>query len=159
MGEFISSKNVFVDQDEDSRIDVLKAISKNAEQLGITDDAEAVFQAFLWRENQCETGMEDGFAVPHAKSAAIKYASVIVFKTKKALEWPSFDGKPVDISIALLVPEAEAGTTHLKLLSKTAILLMEPDFREFVRNSNDAEAIAKRVDEGVSSIEDDEDED
>ena len=159
MGEFISSKNVFVNQDEDSRIDVLKAISKRAVQLGITDDAEAVFQAFLWRENQCETGMEDGFAVPHAKSTAIKYASVIVFKTKKALEWPSFDGKPVDISIALLVPEAEAGTTHLKLLSKTAILLMEPDFREFVRNSNDAEAIAKRVDEGVSSIEDDEDED
>lgn len=159
MVEFISSKSVFVDQDEDSRIDVLKAISKRAEQLGITDDAEAVFQAFLWRENQCETGMEDGFAIPHAKSAAIKYASVIVFKTKKALEWPSFDGKPVDISIALLVPEAEAGTTHLKLLSNTAILLMEPDFREFVRNSNDAVAIAKRVDEGVSSIEDDEDED
>ena len=157
MSEFITSDNVFTDQPETSRLDVIHAISKRAKELGIADDVDAVEKAFLWREEQCNTGTEDGFAIPHAKTNAINYASVIVYKTKEALEWPSFDGKPVDISIALLVPADEAGTTHIQLLSKTALLLMEPDFREFVRNSNDAEAIAERVAEGVNDLDEDED--
>ena len=66
--------------------------------------------------------MTEGFAVPHAKCAAIAPASIIVFKNDEKLEWPSFNDKPVDIAIALLVPEGEAGTTHLQLLSKMAVL-------------------------------------
>lgn len=152
MSEFISADHVFLNRPDSSREEVLESISKHARDLDITDDAEATFKAFMWREEQCETGMEDGFAIPHAKSPAIKHASVIVYRTDKSLEWPSFDGKPVDISIALLVPEVESGSTHIKLLSKTAVLLMDDDFRKFVRSSSDPIAISERVAEGVNDI-------
>jgi PTS system fructose-specific IIA component len=159
MDNFITEDQVFVGQDADSRLTVLRNISDKAQALGITDDADTVYDAFIWRENQCETGMEDGFAIPHAKSDAIKRAAVIVYKTKDKLEWPSFDKQPVDISIALLVPAVEAGTTHLKLLSKTATLLLDEDFRAAVRNSNDAAELARLINDGVAASDDDDDED
>lgn len=149
MSDFVTSNDVFVNQHAESRNEVLRFISQKAVELGVTDDADAVYKAFMAREDMGETGMTDGFAVPHAKDASIKRAAVIVFKNDHALDWPSFDEKPVDIAISLLVPAGEAGTTHIKLLSKTAVLLMKDDFKDLVRGSDDPQAIADAINRGI----------
>ena len=149
MSDFVKEDNVFVNQDAESREAVLRFIADRAAELGITDDADAVYKAFIAREDMGETGMTDGFAVPHAKDAAIKKAAVIVFKNDYALDWPSFDEKPVDIAISLLGPAGEAGTTHIKLLSKTAVLLMKDDFKSLVRGSDDPKVIADAINKGI----------
>ena len=151
MSDFVTEENVFVGQREQSREEVLRFLADRAGELGITADPDAVYQAFLEREDMGETGMTEGFAVPHAKSAAIDHAAVIVFKNDVALEWPSFDGQPVDIAMALLVPDSEAGTTHIKLLSKTAVLLMREEFKELLRTSDDRQVIADAINAGIES--------
>ena len=148
MSDFVKEENVFVGQSAQSREEVLRFLADRAGELGITADPD---QAFLEREDMGETGMTEGFAVPHAKSAAIDHAAVIVFKNDVALEWPSFDGQPVDIAMALLVPDSEAGTTHIKLLSKTAVLLMREEFKELLRTSDDRQAIADAINAGIES--------
>jgi PTS system fructose-specific IIA component len=149
VSDFVTSNDVFVNQHAESRDEVLRFISQKAVELGVTDDADAVYKAFIAREDMGETGMTDGFAVPHAKDAAIKKAAVIVFKNDHALDWPSFDEKPVDVAISLLVPAGEAGTTHIKLLSKTAVLLMKDDFKSLVRGSDDPQVIADAINKGI----------
>ena len=149
MSDFVKAGNVFVGQSLATREDMLRFISDKAAELGVTDDADAVYQAFVAREEMGETGMTDGFAVPHAKSTAIKEPAVIVVKNDHAIEWPSFDDKPIDIAISLLVPDGEAGTTHIRLLSKTAVLLMKDEFKSLVRDTDDAEAIAAAVEAGI----------
>ena len=74
MSDFVKEDNVFVNQDAESREAVLRFIADRAAELGITDDADAVYEAFLAREDMGETGMTDGFAVPHAKTDAINNA-------------------------------------------------------------------------------------
>lgn len=150
MSGFVKAEDVFVNQHASSREEVLRFIAEKAKEIGATDDADAVYNAFLAREEMGETGMTDGFAVPHAKDAAIKKPAVFVFKNETPLEWPSFDEKPVDVAIALLVPDGEAGTTHIKLLSKTAVLLMRDEFKSLLRDSNDQAAIAQAINEGVN---------
>ena len=149
MSDFVRAGNVFVGQSLATREDMLRFISDKAAELGITDDAGTVYEAFVAREEMGETGMTDGFAVPHAKSDAIKEAAVIVVKNDHAIEWPSFDDRPIDIAISLLVPDGEAGTTHIRLLSKTAVLLMKDEFKALVRGTDDAEAIAAAVEAGI----------
>ena len=149
MSDFVRAGNVFVGQSLDTREDMLRFISEKAAELGITDDAGAVYDAFVAREEMGETGMTDGFAVPHAKSDAIKEAAVIVVKNDHAIEWPSFDDRPIDIAISLLVPDGEAGTMHIRLLSKTAVLLMKDEFKALVRGTDDAAAIAAAVEAGI----------
>jgi len=149
VSDFVKAENVFVNQSIASRQDALRFIADKAQELGVTKDADAVYQAFLAREDMGETGMTDGFAVPHAKAPAIDKAAVVVLKNDHALDWPSFDNKPVDVCISLLVPDGEAGTTHIRLLSKTAVLLMRDEFKALVRSTDDPQAIADAINAGI----------
>ena len=147
MSGFVSEKNVLLHQQAASREEALRIMSDLSVELGAADDADEVYKGFLAREEIDQTGMMDGFAIPHCKTEAVKQAAVMVFKNETALEWPSMDGKPIDICIALLVPGAEAGTTHLRLLSKAAMLLMDDGFKTLVREGDDAAAIASAINE------------
>lgn len=149
MSQIVTADSVLLSQHAGSREEALTLISRKAAELGIADDADALFNAFVARENMGETGMTDGFAIPHAKSSAVKRAAVIVFKNTEPLDWPSFDEKPVVCAIALMVPDGEAGTEHIRLLSKTATLLMNEGFKGLVRNSQSAAEIAAAIQKGI----------
>ena len=154
MGTHIKASHVFLDNPAQKKEEALAFLSEKAVELGVAGDKESVLESFLARESLESTGMVDGFAIPHAKSDSIEVASVLVVRFASGIDdWSSLDGKSVKAAIALLVPSSEAGTTHLKLLAKTAVLLMDEDFRRFVNASDDPSAIADRINEG---FEDDE---
>ena len=143
---FVKVENVFVAEDFASRDEALSFVSNQAVKAGLADDADAVMNAFLAREAEGTTGMMEGFAIPHAKSDAITEAAVIVVKDDSGVTgWDTMDGAPVNVAIALLIPGAQAGTTHLKILSKVAEALMDEDFRATVKGSTDAAEIAKTI--------------
>ena len=144
--DFVKVENVFVAEDFASRDEALSFVSNQAVKAGIASDADAVMNAFLAREAEGTTGMMEGFAIPHAKSDAITEAAVIVVKDESGVTgWDTMDGAPVNVAIALLIPGAQAGTTHLKILSKVAEALMDEDFRGTVKGSTDAVEIAKTI--------------
>lgn len=144
--DFVKVENVFVAEDFASRDEALSFVSNQAVKAGIASDADAVMNAFLAREAEGTTGMMEGFAIPHAKSDAISEAAVIVVKDESGVTgWDTMDGAPVNVAIALLIPGAQAGTTHLKILSKVAEALMDEDFRATVKGSTDAAEIAKTI--------------
>ena len=143
---FVKVENVFVAEDFASRDEALSFVSNQAVKAGIANDADAVMNAFLAREAEGTTGMMEGFAIPHAKSDAITEAAVIVVKDDSGVTgWDTMDGAPVNVAIALLIPGAQAGTTHLKILSKVAEALMDEGFRATVKGSTDAAEIAKTI--------------
>lgn len=143
---FVKAENVFVAENFASRDEALSFVSNQAVKAGVADDADAVMNAFLAREAEGTTGMMEGFAIPHAKSDAITEAAVIVVKDDSGVTgWDTMDGAPVNVAIALLIPGAQAGTTHLKILSKVAEALMDEGFRATVKGSTDAAEIAKTI--------------
>lgn len=144
--DFVKVENVFVAENFASRDEALSFVSNQAVKAGVADDADAVMNAFLAREAEGSTGMMEGFAIPHAKSDAITDAAVIVVKDDSGVTgWDTMDGAPVNVAIALLIPGAQAGTTHLKILSKVAEALMDEGFRATVKGSTDGAEIAKTI--------------
>ena len=61
------------------------------------------------------------------------------------------DDAPITCAIALLTPASEAGTTHLQLLSKVAVLLMNEDFRTSVQAADDPAKIAELISAGIAA--------
>lgn len=149
MSDFVPASQVFLDNPATSVDETLQFISAKAVELGICDSADELVAAFKAREAEGTTGMQGGFAIPHAKSAAVKKAAVIVVKFANDVDWQTLDGSPVKVAIALLVPDGEAGTAHLKLLSKVAIMLVDPSFCEKVLASSDAAQIAGYINAGL----------
>lgn len=145
-GGFVKPENVYVGVELSSRDELLRYVSSRAVEAGIASDEEELFQAFLKREAEGPTGMVEGYAIPHAKAACVSRAAVVVVKSSTGIEgWETMDGSPVTCALALLVPDAEAGTTHLRLLAQTAQALIDDDFRRELHETDDAETIAGLV--------------
>ena len=143
---FVKPESVFPAESLSTRDDALSFISNNAVKLGIADDADTLMAAFLKRESEGTTGMMDGFAIPHAKTDTVKCASVMVVKDASGIgSWDTMDQQPVTVAIALLIPETQAGTAHLKILSKVAEALMDEEFRGSVKRESDPAAIAATI--------------
>lgn len=141
-------KKVFFDYPAENTAEAIEFLSEQAVKLGIADDKDAVLAAFQEREAQGPTGMTRGFALPHAKSAAIKDVAIIVVKFSNKVEWKSMGHTPIRAAIAIFVPEDQA-TTHLAVLAKIATLLMQPEFCDKVMESTDAEEIAGAIEAGL----------
>lgn len=143
-------KKVYFNNSAKNTAEAIEFLSAQAVELGITDDKDAILAAFNEREAQGPTGMTGGFALPHAKSTAVKDVAVVVVKFADNVEWESMDGSDVKAAIAIFVPDDEATTTHLKVLAQIAALLMQPDFCDLVHDSDDEAEIVAALEEGLA---------
>lgn len=149
MTEFVKPSQVFLNQSASSVDEVLAFLAARAAEAGIATDEEAVLAALKAREAEGTTGMTGGFAIPHCKSAAVSQAAVFVVKFAEPIDWASMDGEPIRVAISLLVPDSEAGTTFLKLLSQVAMMLMQEEFRDKVVGTDDVAEIAATINAGI----------
>jgi PTS system fructose-specific IIC component len=140
--DIFSREQVRVDLDVSGRDALLEQVAATAVELGIASDASAVVEGMLAREAQSTTALAEGVSIPHVKTAAVSRAAIIVARGAQPVEWT--DGEQVATALAILVPEAEAGSTHLELLAKIARGLMGNDLRETLI-SGSADEITTRV--------------
>lgn len=122
----LTPDNIALDVPARDRDAVLASIAETANALGYCTDPADVVKAMIVREGQSSTALLDGIAIPHAKTASIVATGLIVVRLDSPVDW---DGAPVRLALGMLVPEAEAGTTHLKLLAKVARALMDQNLR------------------------------
>lgn len=120
-------------------------LAKTIVEQKLANNEQAVYDALKKREAEGTTGMMDGFAIPHAKSDAISQPAIIVIKLKAGINWDSLDGKPTKYVIALFIPVAEGGTTHLKVLSQVARMLMKEEFKTQFIETNSSQALAQLI--------------
>jgi PTS system fructose-specific IIA component len=149
MTDILAARNVVLGASADSQQAVFALIAERAAVLGITTDPSAVAAGLRNRESQGTTGLMDGIAIPHTKSPAITDPALVIVKLNAGVDWDSLDSRPIRLAIALLIPEGEAGTTHLKLLSRVAKTLMKADVRAGLLEAESAEAIVALFGEHV----------
>ena len=148
--EVIKQEYIFTGMDFKSKEEALHTIAEKSVELGLCRDVEETYQGFLERESQGPTGMEEGFAIPHTRCEAVLHTGIIVMKSVSEIEWESFDGKPVDIMIALIVPKENYGNEHIQILSSLSRMLMKQDFRNKLKVSDSAQEIYEVIHQAVA---------
>lgn len=128
---------------------LFRFVAARAEKLGIADDAAALVADLHAREAEATTGLMDGFAIPHAKSAHVLSPAIFYVRCAAALPWETMDGSAVHNVFALLVPAANAGDLHLEMLSKLAVCLLDDDFKTMVTTAADASEMTQRICEAL----------
>lgn len=126
----ITEKEIFLDVTVENKAELFEFLATKIVAEEKATDVQEVILALWKREEEFSTGMMDSFAIPHAKSEAIVYPTIIVVKLTQPIAWQSLDGGPIQYIFALFVPESQKGTTQLTLLTKVARLLMNGDFRK-----------------------------
>ena len=137
MTGLIEDNYIFLNEDYKSKQELLSFIAAKAEELNICDTKEGLLEDLLAREAEFSTGLQDGFAIPHARSSHVKKVSVFFIRNKSVLDWETLDDREVHYLFALLVPKENEGNIHLQMISKLATCLLEEDFKDKIKSTSD----------------------
>ena len=88
-------------------------------------------------------GIAEGIALPHAKSSAVRRATVVVATLDEALDLGALDDRKCDLIFLLASPDD--GETHLNLLGRLSLLLNEPGFADKLRSSGSPTELFERL--------------
>ena len=100
----------------------------------------------LAREASGTTGLGDGIATPHAKSAGVKAPGLAAMTIPEGIDFQSMDGNPARLFFAIAAPDG-GNDEHLQILSKLATMIMDPDFKEALIKAKSKEEFLKLIDE------------
>jgi PTS system nitrogen regulatory IIA component len=85
-------------------------------------------KAVLERESKMSTAIQNGVAIPHAKTDAVTELVTAVGLHHKGVNFESLDGKPSHIFIMTLSPKTRLGP-HIQFLSSISQSLEDADVR------------------------------
>ncbi|MBQ4849552.1 PTS sugar transporter subunit IIA [Pseudoalteromonas sp. MMG012] len=98
-----------------------------------------VLSALMSREKLGSTGIGKGIAIPHGRMQGIEQVFAMILVSKKPVPFDAIDNRPVDIFVALIVPEGD-NQQHLKTLAAIAESLKDKEFCKQLRHAcNDTE--------------------
>ena len=112
---------------------------------GNINDPEGYEAALTKREQEGTTGIGEGIAIPHGKTAAVDHAGLACMVCKDGTEFDSMDGQPANLIFAIAVPN-NADNTHLEMLSRLSMMLMDEDFRKELIDCDDKDEFLKIID-------------
>ncbi|HFI0143359.1 TPA: fructose-specific PTS transporter subunit EIIC [Streptococcus suis] len=124
---------------------------------GYVTDFDVFKTGIMNREAQTTTGLGDGIAMPHAKNAAVKEATVLFAKSNKGVDYASLDGQPTDLFFMIAAPEG-ANDTHLAALAELSKYLMKAGFADRLRAATNPEEViavfdtAEAADKAVEDV-------
>lgn len=142
--DLLDRKSIYLGAKVSSKEETLdRAVALMAES-GKIADVDTYRKGVYAREQEGTTGIGEGIAIPHCKSAAVKQAGLAAMVIPDGVDFDSLDGEPVHLLFLIAAPDT-ADNVHLDVLSKLSVLLMDEDFTNALKS-------AKTVDEFLSII-------
>ena len=112
-----------------TKSEIIDELVEMLNAAGKLNDKEEYKKQILKREAQSSTGLEEGIAIPHAKTAAVKIPSIAFGISKNGVDYESLDGEPSKLFFMIAAP-ANASDTHIEILSKLTTMLLNDEIRE-----------------------------
>jgi len=98
-------------------------------QTGRIDNYQEALKAVMEREGVRSTGVGQGFAIPHAKTNAVKKIVMAVGQTSQPIDFESIDHQPVRMIILLISPTDQTGP-HIRTLAQISRIMTDSEFRK-----------------------------
>ena len=118
-------------------VDLLAATGKAPDRAGLV-------RAVMDREALAPTGLGDDCAIPHAQTDAVSETSLAAIRLSEPLDFGAPDGTPARLVFLIAGPK-DSAALHLRLLSRLARTLSDPDFRDAALAAPDASAFAAAI--------------
>ena len=142
LAQLTSPDLIMLDAVFEDRFVAINALTDRIDQAGKLTDRQQFLDSVLLREEEGPTALGEYLAVPHGKSNAVKEPVFACAFVKDELQWQGLDGdEPVNMIFLLAIPPAQAGSTHMAVLTTLTSLLVEDDFREALLKASTPEEV------------------
>ncbi len=134
-----------------SKTEVLNQLINLLEDHPEVTDFDGMRAGIMKRESMMSTGVGNGLALPHAKTASVKGMVAAFATTAEPVPYDAIDGMPVRM-LFMMISTERAKSQHIKLLSRVSRLMNDAAFRERLLEAKRAEEILKIFQEGELSL-------
>ncbi len=104
------------------------------------NDLDTLVNDLKEREKLSSTGMQDGIAIPHAKSSVVDKISLAVAIDKNGKDFSSMDEEPSTLFFMIIAPEYTK-KEHLDVLALISKLTFNEEALDEMLNTNDPEKV------------------
>ncbi|CAI8703780.1 PTS system fructose-specific EIIA component / PTS system fructose-specific EIIB component / PTS system fructose-specific EIIC component [Brevibacillus sp. IT-7CA2] len=123
---------------------VLDELIEKLDEAGRLNSREEMKQAILAREAQGSTGIGEGIAIPHAKTAAVKTPSIAFGFSKEGVDFDSLDNQKAHLFFMIAATE-DANQAHLETLALLSQMLMDEAFRQELTRAETKEQVLEII--------------
>ena len=139
--EYLSESHIIADLKGITKIEVIRELLLHMQKLSLVNDYDLAFSDIMSREGYLSTGLENGLAIPHAKTDGIEKLALVFGLKKAGVEFESLDQKPARLIFLVLSPRDVSGP-HIQALALIARNLKESKTRQRLLNASSASEIA-----------------
>ena len=142
--DILSLESTIVDLQGESKEEIITELVNSLPVSDSITDRNQVLQAVLDREKIMSTGIGDGIAIPHGKSAAVTELVAAMGTQRRGMDFDALDGEPAYVFF-LLVSPANVSGPHIKALARISRLLKNEEFKKKLVEANSAEEIIATI--------------
>ncbi len=132
LSSVLSSALMKIPLQSTSKEGVILELLETLKNAGQISDLNTVFRDIMARETLMSTGIGDGIAIPHGKTAGVDHVLCAFGLKPEGIDFGSSDGQPATIFFLIVSPEGNAAL-HLKFLSVVSGLLQSEENRQRIR--------------------------
>lgn len=120
--------------------DVFHELVELLHQAGKISDPEKIYDALISREQLFSTALEDGIAIPHAKTEHVDSLIMALGIAPQGIDADALDGKPSHLFFLILAPPNQSGQ-HIEALSEISRATKSSSFRRLLMSSRTPEEV------------------
>ncbi|WP_313972654.1 fructose-specific PTS transporter subunit EIIC [uncultured Selenomonas sp.] len=143
--DLLKSESIMLGAQPKDKRDAIAILTGLMEKGGNLSDKAQYEKDVLAREASGTTGLGDGIATPHAKSAGVKAPGLAAMTVPTGMDFEAMDGNPSRLFFEIAAPDT-AADVHLEVLSKLATMIMDPDFKEALVAAKSKEEFLSLID-------------
>jgi len=149
--DILSPESIIVDLKGESKEEIITELVNSLPVGDAITDRDQVLQAVLDREKIMSTGIGDGIAIPHGKSAAVTELVAAMGTQRRGMDFDALDGEPAYVFF-LLVSPANVSGPHIKALARISRLLKNDEFKKKLIEADSAEEIIATIEAAERDI-------
>lgn len=155
LGNLTNKNLIILNSKSKTKDQVIRELVEALNKEGILESKEDFLKAVLEREKISPTGLEEGLAIPHGKSTAVKRTSFAVARLVSPLdEWESIDeDNRVTLVFLIAIPKAEEGSTHIEVLTKLTTAFLREGFIKSLQEAKSEEELLNVISESQEEVE------
>lgn len=138
--ELLTKHTIKLNIESKEKENVIDEMVTVLDKAGKLNDRQAYKEAILNRESQSSTGIGEGIAIPHAKTASVINPAIAFGRSKDGVDYELLDGQPAHLVFMIAATEG-ANNTHLEALSRLSTLLMREEIRKQLLEAESEDAI------------------
>lgn len=143
--ELLKKDTIILNLKSKSKLEVIDELVNKLDNAGRLNNKEEYKNAIWKRENEFSTGIGDGIAIPHAKTASVKTPALAFGRSKEGLDYESLDGSNAHIFFMIAASEG-AHNEHIETLSRLSSLLMNKSFKNELMNAKSENEVLNLID-------------